>query len=131
MEMKAYEGGNAAVETDYFVAANVAVPSLIKMFIGERPPTAPEINPLHCQPSELADLSPQLILVGGGEFAIYDSKKWAEMCRSAGLECSLTIEWGQLHIYAMGSDWIAPSIRRKTDDRIIEWVQSHIGQNTV
>ena len=127
MAMSAYEGGNAAVESDYFVGANNTVVSLISLFIGDRSPFSPEVNPLYRHPTELAGLCPQLVLVGGAEFALYDSKRWAELCKSAGVECSLHVEWGQLHIYAMGSAFVLPAVRRKTDHRILEWISSHLG----
>lgn len=126
MAMSAYEGGNAAVESDYFMAANKAVPDLVKLFILERSPTSPEINPLYRTSDELSDLCPQLILVGGGEFALYDSKRWAEVCEQAGVEYKLNVEWGQLHIYAMGSKFVSSDVRHKTDNMIVEWIRSHI-----
>ncbi|OAL34485.1 hypothetical protein AYO20_06328 [Fonsecaea nubica] len=126
MALKAYVGGNPAVESDYFVMANKAVPALVQMFIGDRPPESPEVNPLHRQPEELSGLSPQLIFTGGAEFARYDSEQWAQMCHSAGVESKLVIEWGQLHIYAMGSQWTDPAVRRKTDGLIIEWLKNHV-----
>lgn len=126
MAMSAYEGGNAAVETDYFLQANQAVPALVKLFIRERSPTSPEVNPLYCPVSELDGLCPQLILVGGGEFALYDSKRWAEVCAQAGVEYKLNIEYGQLHIYAMGSKFVSPAVRHKTDSMIVEWLKAHI-----
>ncbi|OQV06042.1 hypothetical protein CLAIMM_10680 [Cladophialophora immunda] len=128
MALKAYIGGNPAVESDYFVMANKAVPALVSLFIGNWSPDSPEVNPLHRQPEELKGLSPQLILTGGAEFARYDSEKWAQMCEMAGLECKLTIEWGQLHIYAMGSKLTDPAVRKTTDDMIIEWLKNHVAQ---
>ncbi|KAH0842475.1 hypothetical protein FOPE_07489 [Fonsecaea pedrosoi] len=126
MALKAYVGGNPAVESDYFVMANKAVPALVQMFIGDWPPESPEVNPLYRQPEELSGLSPQLIFTGGAEFARYDSEQWAQMCHSAGVESKLVIEWGQLHIYAMGSKWTDPAVRRKTDGLIIEWLKNHV-----
>ena len=128
MTLKAYHGGNPAVESDYFLMANTAVPALVRMFIGDRSPESSDVNPLCCQPEEVQDLSPQLIFTGGAEFARYDSEKWAEMCQRAGLEYRLTIEWGQLHIYAMGSKFTDPAVREKTDGLIIEWIKDHIAQ---
>ncbi|KIW98145.1 uncharacterized protein Z519_01729 [Cladophialophora bantiana CBS 173.52] len=126
MNGKAYEGGNGAVETDYFIVANRAVPALAKLFIGDIPADSPEVNPLYHQPEALEGLSPQLILTGGAEFARYDSEKWAELCRAAGVECKLVIEWAQLHIYAVGSKFISPAVRRKTDGLIIQWIKDHV-----
>lgn len=128
MTLKAHQGGNPAVESDYFLLANSAVPGLVRLFIGDRPPESPEVNPLRHQPHELEGLSPQLIFTGGAEFARQDSEQWAELCHKAGLRYKLVIEWGQLHIYAMGSNFINPTIRHKTDDMIIEWIKDHVVQ---
>lgn len=126
MAMSAYEGGNPAVESDYFLQANLAVPALVKLFILDRSPTSPEINPLYRTSDELVGICPQLILVGGGEFALYDSKRWAEVCKQAGVEHKLNIEWGQLHIYAVGSKFVSSSVRHKTDNMIMEWIKAHV-----
>lgn len=126
MCLKAHEGGNAAVESDYFVMANTAVPSLVKLFIGDHPPDSPEVNPLLSTPEEIGRLSPQLIFTGAAEFARYDSEKWAELCHAAQVKCHLTIEWGQMHIYAVGSKFIDPAVRLKTDNMIIDWIKQHV-----
>ena len=128
MALKAYRGGNPAVESDYFLVANKAVPALVSLFIGDRSPDSPDVNPLYCRLEELKGLSPQLIFAGGAEFARYDSEKWAEMCHNAGVYCKLTIEWAQLHIYAVGSRFTHPAVRRKTDGMIIEWIKTHVAQ---
>lgn len=126
MAMSAYEGGNAAVETDYFMMANEAVPALVSLFTGGLPPDSPEVNPLYCPPTDIKGLSPQLILTGGAEFARRDSERWAEKCSEADVKHKLNIEWGQLHIYAVGSKFTAPEVRRKTDHLIIDWIKNHI-----
>ncbi|OAP57404.1 hypothetical protein AYL99_08142 [Fonsecaea erecta] len=126
MNCKIYEGGNGAVETDYFMVANKAVPALAKLFVGDVPGDSPEVNPLHHRPEALAGLGPQLIFTGGAEFARYDSEKWAELCRAAGVECKLIIEWAQIHIYAVGSKFTDPAVRRKTDGLIIQWIKEHV-----
>lgn len=128
MNLNAYAGGNPAVESDYFLVANKVVPVLVRLFIGDRPPNSPDVNPLCRQPNELKDLSPQLIFTGGAEFARFDSEKWAEMCQKAGLKHRLIVEWAQLHIYAMGSKFTDPAVRSKTDDMIIEWIKNHVTQ---
>ena len=126
MALSAWEGGNPAVETDYFVMANQAVPALTALFIGDYAPTSPTVNPLVLQAEDLAGLNPQLIFVGAAEFALYDSKQWAQLCRAAKVECKLNIEWGQLHIYAVGSKWIDPAVRSKTDNMIVGWIKDHV-----
>ncbi|KAF4996271.1 hypothetical protein FDECE_12515 [Fusarium decemcellulare] len=127
LAMSAFEGGNQAVESDYFVMANEAVPALARQFAGSYGLDSPEVNPLYRPPEDICDLNPQLILVGAAEFALYDSKAWARLCRAAGVSHKLHIEWAQLHIYAMGSRFIDPRARRGTDLQIIEWVKDHSG----
>ncbi|KIV92791.1 hypothetical protein PV10_04057 [Exophiala mesophila] len=126
MCLRAYEGGNAAVESDYFLMANTAVPSLVKLFIGDNPPDSPDVNPLHSTSEQISRLSPQLIFTGAAEFARYDSEKWAELCREAQVKCNMTIEWGQMHIYAVGSKFVDPTVRIKTDNMIIDWIKQHV-----
>jgi acetyl esterase/lipase len=118
-----YASGSPLVETDYVVTANTSVPQMFQMFRGLYPGDSPEVNPLRRDLSELRLLNPQLILVGGGEMALEDGKDWAKMCQNAGVKHELIIEWGQLHIYAMGSAWVGPNIRAKTDSKIINWIQ--------
>ncbi|KAK5045787.1 hypothetical protein LTR84_008880 [Exophiala bonariae] len=126
MALSAYEGGNPAVETDYFMFANEAVPGLVSLFIGSYARDSPEVNPLHRESGDINGLSPQLIFTGGAEFARRDSEMWAEKCGQADVEHKLIIEWGQLHIYAVGSKFTAPAIRAKTDDLIIGWMKQHV-----
>ena len=116
-----HEGGNAFVETD-FVDANVLVPVLSAMFIGKNDPKDPSVNPLLHKPQDLQGLCPQLVLVGAGEFAVQDSKAWALLCRAAKVEVELIAERGQPHIYAMGSKWMEPAVRKKTEDKIVQWL---------
>lgn len=115
------EGGNALIETD-FVDANVLVPVLSAMFIGTNDPKHPSVNPLLHSPEDLRGLCPQLVLVGAGEFALQDSKAWALLCRQAGVELELVVERGQPHIYAMGSKWLDPAVRQKTENKIVKWM---------
>jgi len=126
LNLSAYQGGNAAVETDYFVMANENVPGLVSLFTGGLPPDSPEVNPLCREPDEIKELSPQLIFTGGAEFARRDSELWAEKCTGAGVKHKMIIEWGQLHIYAVGSKFTAPAVRTKTDDLIIGWIKDHV-----
>ncbi|KIX09202.1 uncharacterized protein Z518_00281 [Rhinocladiella mackenziei CBS 650.93] len=126
MTLKAHEGGNPAVESDYFLMANEAVPLLASLFLGGRPPDSSDLNPLYRLPEELRGLSPQLIFTGGAEFARSDSEKWAELCYRAGLPYKLTVEWAQLHVYALGSKLTDPAVRIKTDAMIIEWIKNYV-----
>ncbi|KAF5640798.1 hypothetical protein F52700_3509 [Fusarium sp. NRRL 52700] len=126
MSLTAYRGGNPAVETDYFIVANEAVPRLARLFAGDFALDSPEVNPLSRQPEEIHGLCPQLILAGGAEFALYDSKAWAQLCAAAKVRQQLHVEWGHLHIYALGSRWIDPAIRKRTDLMIIGWMIKHV-----
>ncbi|KAL2834155.1 alpha/beta-hydrolase [Aspergillus pseudoustus] len=126
MTLSAWEGGNLAVETDYFVSANEAVPGLAALFIRNHAPNSRDVNPLTQRSEDLTDLNPQLIFVGAAEFALYDSKQWASLCWAAGVKCSLNVEWGQLHVYALGSKWTSPAVRTKTDNMIINWMKDHV-----
>ncbi|ETN36649.1 uncharacterized protein HMPREF1541_08927 [Cyphellophora europaea CBS 101466] len=120
--MPAHNGGNALVETDYVIGANNSTPALYSLWLRDIPPTDFDVNPLYQQPGDIHGLNPQLILVGAGEFALQDSKDWAELCAKAGVKHRLVCEWGQLHIYAMGSTWLEPSVRRKTELSIVDWI---------
>lgn len=116
-----YEGGNALIETD-FVDANMLVPVLSAMFIGKNDAKDPSVNPLLHKPQDLTDLCPQLVLVGAGEFALQDSRAWTLLCRAAGVEIELVAERGQPHIYAMGSKWLEPAVKKKTEGKIVQWL---------
>lgn len=126
MALSAWEGGNLAVETDYFVSANEAVPGLAALFIRGHASTSTDVNPLFHHAEDLTGLNPQLIFVGAAEFALSDSKKWASLCGAAGIKCSLNVEWGQLHVFALGSRWTSPAVRTKTDNMIISWIKEHV-----
>ena len=126
MALSAYQGGNPAVESDYFVMANQAVPKLAQLFAGDYDLDSPEVNPLFRKQEELRGICPQLILVGGAEFALSDSKSWARACDDADIPHKLHVEWGQLHIYAMGSRLLDPRIRQRTDRQIIDWIGKHV-----
>lgn len=113
---------------DYFVQANIAVPHLVRLFTGDKySATSTEVNPLFREPASLAGLNPQLIFAGAGEFALQDSKEWAALCEKSGVKKELVIEWGQLHIWALGSSFIDPKLRRKTDLHIIRWIADCTG----
>lgn len=126
MSLSAYEGGNPLVETDFLVAANQNVPGITKMFLGSRSGSDPEVNPLFSNPNELKGLNPQLILLGGAEFCHQDGRDLAVLCKRAGVKHQLVVEFGQLHVYALGSKWIAPEIREKTDTKIVDWIKAAV-----
>jgi acetyl esterase/lipase len=112
-----------AVESDYFVVANTAVPRLAKMFVGQKyTGNSPDLNPLYRDLEDVKELSPQLIIAGGAEFALGDAKSWATTCAKAEVIHELVIGWGQLHVWALGSDFIDPSLREATDQKIIGWM---------
>ena len=124
MALNAYEGGNLAVMSDFFVVANQTVPLMAKAFLGKYSGKDAEVNPLYRSTEQIAGISPQLILVGAAEFALSDSKEWARKCRKAGVVHELVVGWGQLHVWALGSSFVDPDLRRKTDEHMIDWMIS-------
>jgi epsilon-lactone hydrolase len=127
--MRAYEGGNALVETDFVASANEIVPILGDAFIGSSgyTRTSPEVNPLYLDPNFVKGLNPQLIFVGAAEFCIADSKDWADICRKGLVEHDLVVERGELHIYAMGSKWLTHAVREKTYQKMFGWMKKYVG----
>jgi acetyl esterase/lipase len=123
MSLRAYQGGNAHVESDFLVTANNFVPIVTSMFLGGLSGTSPDVNPLFRSADEIRKLKPQLILVGGAEFALQDSKEWAALCEKANVRHELVVEWGQLHVYALGSKFVDPHVRGKTDAKIVGWIK--------
>lgn len=121
-----FDGGNALVETDYVVTANLMVPAMSSAFTRGLPGDAPEINPLFVDTQDIRGMSRQLILVGAAEFALAEGSRWASRCKKAGVEHTLIREYGQMHIYAMGSSWMPPSVRNKTDMLILDWIQESL-----
>lgn len=123
MSMRAFNGGNALAETDY-VNANRDIPVLVKKWLQDKfAPTSPQVNPLYRQPVEIEGLNPQLILVGAAEFTLPEARDWAALCERAGVKHRLVCEWGQLHNYALGSAWVEPAIKHRTDASIVSWMQ--------
>lgn len=114
------------METDFLVAANQNVPGITKMFLGSCSGSDPEVNPLFSNPDELKGLNPQLVLLGGAEFCHQDGRDLAVLCKRAGVKHQLVVEFGQLHVYALGSKWIDPEIRAKTDTKIVDWIQAAV-----
>jgi acetyl esterase/lipase len=129
MSMPAHEGGNALVETDYIVNANRVCPIYVARWLKDIPGTSPDVNPLYRQPAELEGLNPQLILVGAGEFALQESKDLAKLCNQAQVQHEIRCESGQLHVYALGSAWLDPAVRRRTDATVIDWMRSCLAQS--
>ena len=128
MSLRCHEGGNALIETDYVVTANKVCPLYAAKWLNGMSGASKEVNPLYREPSEFAGLNPLLILVGAGEFALQDSKELAILASKAGVKIKLVCEEGQLHIYALGSTWLAPEVRRRTDATIISWIQECMGR---
>jgi acetyl esterase/lipase len=121
--MGAHEGGNPIVETDYVIGANDSSPVLWRTWLNNIPPTSPDINPLFRPIKEIGGLNPQLIIVGGGEFARQEGQAWAALCTKAGVKCQFMCTWGQLHNFALGSSWVNPHVRRATDEAIVGWMR--------
>jgi acetyl esterase/lipase len=84
------------------------------------------VNPLFRNIEEIKGLNRQLILVGAAEFVLHEDIAWADKCQEAGVECTIVREWGQMHIYAMGSRRVAESVRVKTDKLILDWIEESI-----
>jgi acetyl esterase/lipase len=118
------DGGNALMDTDYVIGANTLTPDFAKRWLNGISPASPDANPLMREPKELKGLNPQLILVGGGEFALQEGKDWARLCCKAGVNHRIVCEWGQLHVYALGSTWLAPEVRRRTELSIVDWMKT-------
>lgn len=122
MALRSFDGGNALVETDYVVTANHGVPLFAKRWIGEIDGTSPEVNPLYCKPSDFDGIPPQLILVGGGDFVLPECRELCRLFREANLQHEMVVEWGEFHLYALGSRWIHPTTRAKTDAIFFRWL---------
>ncbi|KAK5460810.1 hypothetical protein LTS15_002873 [Exophiala xenobiotica] len=131
MSLRSFQGGNALVETDYVATANTSVPMFSRMFLGQSKykGDSPEVNPLYRTPESLRNLNPQLILVGAAEFTLQESKDWAALCRKAGVEHELVVEWGQLHVYALGSRFLDSEVRRRTDEKVVGWMSRHLSES--
>ncbi|KIW25996.1 uncharacterized protein PV07_09128 [Cladophialophora immunda] len=124
LSLSSFEGGNALVETDFVVHLNSTVPRLVKLFLDTAAPTSPEVNPLCRQPEELEFLPPTLTFVGGAEFALQEAKDLDALLNRTKVQHELVIDWGEMHIYALGSAFIDPMVRARTDDKIVKWIQS-------
>lgn len=122
MALGSFEGGNALVETDYIITANQGVPLFAKRWIGDIDGSSPQVNPLYCDPAQFHGLPPQLILVGGGDFVLPECRELARLFTTAGLRHKMVVEWGEFHLYALGSKWIHPRTRSKTDALIFSWL---------
>ncbi|KAL2785973.1 alpha/beta-hydrolase [Aspergillus keveii] len=122
MSLPSFRGGNALVETDYLVGGNLTVPTFVNAWLNGEPGDSPQVNPLYCALSEFEGVNPVLILVGGGEFALQEGKDLARHLEDAGVRQHLEVEWGQMHLYALGSKWVDPEVRRKTDAMIYRWI---------
>jgi acetyl esterase/lipase len=123
MSLRAHQGGNALVETDYVVNANTMLPLYVKRWLDGLPATSVEVNPLYYKPDQIKGLNPQLIFVGAAEFALQEAKDLAILYKRAHIKHELVVEWGQLHIYALGSKWIDQEVRKKTDAKIVGWMK--------
>lgn len=122
MSLGSFQGGNALVETDYLVGANLTVPIFVNSWLNGELGDSPRINPLFSKPSDFEGMSPALILVGGGEFALQEGKDLAKLLGFSGVKQHLEIEWGQMHLYGLGSKWVDPMVRKKTDCMIYQWI---------
>jgi acetyl esterase/lipase len=99
MSLDSFKGGNALVETDYIVGANLTVPTFVNAWLNGEPGDSPHINPLYCAPSDFEGMNPVLILVGGGEFALQEGKDLAKRLQDAGVRQHLEVECAQEDIW--------------------------------
>ena len=65
------------METDYVIGANTVTPGFATKWLNGISPISFEVNPLYRSVDDIQGLNPQLILVGGGEFALQEAKDWA------------------------------------------------------
>lgn len=128
MSLKSFQGGTPFVETDYLVNINTTVPYFAQKWIGEVDAKSPEVNPLYCQDDDLARLPPVRIFVGGGDFVLPECHDLVARFESAGVRFEMTIEWGQFHLYALGSPWIEPKVRNRTDALILDWIRESLAK---
>lgn len=131
MALKSFDGGSAFVETDYIITANEGVPLFARRWIGDISGKSPEVNPLYHEPFKFSELSPQLVLVGGGDFVLPECRELIQIFKTAGLSHRFVVEWGQIHLYALGSTWITPEVRSRTDSIIFNWVLETLKMHTI
>lgn len=122
MSLRSFGGGSAYVETDYIITLNEGVPLFAKRWIGDLSGDSPAVNPLYCSTSDFQNLPPQLIFAGGGDFVLPECRELVQLFSKAGLRHNLVVEWGQLHLYGLGSEWIEPSVRSRTDAIMFDWI---------
>lgn len=123
--------GYPEVETDYVITANLLIPSITRLFLGDAPGTSPDVNPLFCSRDQVSKLTPQLILAGAADVALRDSEMWVHMLKKTGVRHDFVVELGQMHIYAIGSSFLDPKVRKLTDEKIMDWMKKCIGGNVV
>lgn len=70
--------------------------------------TDPRVSVIH---ADLRGLPPLLILTGGAEILLDDSVRLAERARAAGVETTLIVEPGEVHVYVM-FDQLSDAARR-------------------
>jgi len=129
MALRSFEGGNALVETDYIITANTGVPLFATRWIRDIDGASHEVNPLYCKSSDFHGLPPQLILVGGGDFVLPECRELSQRFTEAGLRHKMVVEWGEFHLYALGSKWVDPRTRAKTEATIFGWIAQALKVN--
>jgi epsilon-lactone hydrolase len=92
-----------------------------KYYIGSNDPGLPGISPLY---GDLHGLPPLLIDVGDDEMLRDDSVLFAQKARTAGVEVTLNVAPGQVHVYPLLPDFIPES--RQAMAEICEFIRKHI-----
>ena len=84
-------------------------------------PEDPRVSPLF---ADLQGLPPMLIIAGGSEVLLDDSRRLAEKAKEAGVDVELHIEPDEIHVYPLfvGYSYRAEDALRKTT----EFVRSHL-----
>jgi monoterpene epsilon-lactone hydrolase len=79
-----------------YLGTRASLRAFARHYLGDRPPTDPEASPLY---AELHGLPPTLVLAGGSEVLLDDSIRVAERAKAAGVDLTLHIEPGEVHVY--------------------------------
>jgi acetyl esterase/lipase len=96
----------------------ISMGGLAPMYAGDLPLDDGRVSPLF---ADLSGLPPMLVLVGGEEFLLDDSRRLAERARTVGVEVELEVAPHQVHVYPMFAD--VSEVGRSALERIGAFVQ--------